>query len=67
MPSDTDRSERLAAALRANLARRKAQARARRAPSDAPGHAGSGGNPASDGSTPLPAGKPEIVPDDEAG
>lgn len=74
MASDKDRSDRLAAALRANLQRRKAQARARRddspaPPPAAPGRAGdaSGGNPASEGSGTPPEGKPVIVPDDEAG
>lgn len=69
MPQDKDsrdkeRSERRAAALRANLARRKDQARARRAPPSGPGP-GAGG--ASEGSGPAAADTPEIVPDGEPG
>lgn len=75
MASDTDRSDRLAAALRANLQRRKSQARARRAPqeSDAPSAPttpsteASGGNPATGGSSAPSEGKPAIVPEGEAG
>ena len=75
MASDTDRSDRLAAALRANLQRRKSQARARRAPqeSDAPAAPtaasteASGGNPATGGSSAPSEGKPAIVPEGEAG
>lgn len=70
MASDTDRSDRLAAALRANLQRRKTQARARRAP-QAPDPSSSpeasGGNPATGGSSAPPERKPAIVPDGEAG
>ncbi|WP_373878180.1 hypothetical protein [Xanthobacter flavus] len=68
MASDTDRSDRLAAALRANLQRRKAQARARRTPlEENPSPAATGGNPATGGSSAPSEGKPAIVPDGEAG
>lgn len=64
MTSDKDRSDRLAAALRANLQRRKAQARARR---DGAAPETSGGNPATGGSSTPTGEKPVIVPDGEPG
>ena len=78
MAGNKDRSDRLAAALRANLARRKTQARARRA--DAPAgsaapeptasalaDAKSGEKPSTDGSTAPSGPDAKIVPDAEAG
>lgn len=83
MSGNKDRSDRLAAALRANLARRKTQARARRAdapalpaPEDAAagpaptapgGDAKNGEKPGPDGSAAPSAPDAKIVPDAEAG
>lgn len=65
MSAEDDKAARLAAALRANLARRKDQARARKA------HAADPADPAERPPAPAPAERalPEgaIVPDDEAG
>ncbi|MGR7995556.1 hypothetical protein [Xanthobacter sp. ZOL 2024] len=66
MSSDPAKSERLAAALRANLARRKAQARARK---DVPAAdaADAGSVDAREGSGAAPSGNVTIVSKDEAG
>lgn len=62
---DNQKAERLAAALRANLARRKAQARGRRAAG--PDGADAPQTPASAGTAKPPLREPAIVPDDEPG
>lgn len=65
---EKDKSDRRAAALRANLARRKEQARGRKAAAE-PGEPRGGGaeEAASPGSAKLTPREPPIVPDDEPG
>lgn len=67
MSSDPPKSERLAAALRANLARRKAQARARKEGPAAPGTAEVHTADARESGTAEPSGNVTIVSEDEAG
>lgn len=62
MADDPHKAERLAAALRANLARRKAQDRARKA-----GVASDDAGRAADSTTGSGASGPDIVPRDEPG
>lgn len=70
---EREKAERLAAALRANLARRKAQARGRRAaaeddpPPPSPQGAETAETPANAATAKLPLREPAIVPDDEPG
>ncbi|MFG1479911.1 hypothetical protein V5F53_14815 [Xanthobacter sp. V4C-4] len=70
MSQPSDKSARLAAALRANLARRKDQARARRQPAtpDAPPPtaARAPNDGARAGGIEEPSGEPAIVPDEKA-